>query len=412
MAVWQEVPLSRPEDYEALRAESRAAFESLDLNHDVTWLADSAARDCSIVVLAARREGRLVGLAPFEVHPSSLKFGLGDLAIARKRVQRFTLERSPLVSHDAGPDVLSACFDGLVKRLPSNGAVFLRGVPEGSDMHGLLTERHSPVRSAFHVLPHGPTYTRCRISWNGSFDTYLSTLSKVSRKDLRRTLTKAEQASPAWRLERYCGVEDVVPYLEAAGEVSAKTYQHRLLGEGVFNNDYHRTNLLMAARKGQFLGHVLFAGDQPAAFHLGYIAGSSFCMVNGGYDPAWAKSQVGILTFLMMLQDLERHRVPVTLLDYLYGGGAYKERTSNVKTQERHYYLIKRDFSGSALAVTMRTADAVSRSLGGFLERFQLKGFIKRHIRRIHAWRPANYKTFPFDIVPLTTATSPLLPLL
>lgn len=410
MGLWREEALASDEQIEAFAREARAAFPDLELGHDVAWQNMAKRSGRSLLVLAARQDGRLTGLAPFEVHPTSLRFGLGEMTFMRKRVQRFALERAPLVADGAGRDATAHCFDTLAARLPTNGAVFLRGVPEDSDLHPLLTKRGT-LKSAFHVVPHGPSYTRCRIAWDGNFETYLNTLGKVTRKDLRRTLKKAEGASPAFRLERYSEVGDVVPYLEIAAGVSAKTYQRQLLGEGVVNNDRQRTNLLNAAQTGRFLGHILFAGDEAVAFHLGYVDGSCFYMFDGGYDPAWAKSQVGMLTFLLVLQDLERHKVPVRTLDYLYGGGAYKERTSNLKTRERHYYLIKRGVRGAMLAAAMKSTDAMSRSVGAALDRLQLKALIKRFIRRATVWRPATYKSLPYDMLPMGMAASTFTPL-
>jgi hypothetical protein len=408
MAVWREEVLARPEQFDGLAREARAAFPDLELSHDVAWQHSSSRGDRTLMVLTAREGGRLVGLAPFEVHPTSLKFGVGEVTMMRKRVQRFALERAPLVT--GGDDLTTGCFAALAERLPVNGAVFLRGVPEESEAHTQLAKCGSALRKTFHVVPHGPAYTRCRIAWDGSFEAYLNSLGKVTRKDLRRTLKKAEGASPAFRLERYTSEGDVAAYLEIAAAVSAKTYQRRLLGEGVVNNDRQRANLLNAARTGRFLGHILFAGEEAIAFHLSYTDAARLYMIDGGYDPAWAKVQPGMLTFLFLLQDLERHNVPVTTLDYLYGGGAYKERTSNLKTRERHYYLIKRGLRGAMLASAMRSMDTVSSSLGALLERYQLKEFVKRQIRRATAWRPASYKSLPADLLPMGFAISAILP--
>jgi len=109
-------------------------------------------------------------------------------------------------------------------------------------------------------------------------------------------------------------------------------------------------------------------------------------MTEGGYDPKWAKAQIGMLTFLYILKDLEAHAVPVTVLDYLYGGGTFKERTSHLLTRERHYYLFKRTLSGAAVAAAMRMTAATSEQLGGLLESLHLKEWVKRQIRRVILW--------------------------
>ena len=220
--------------------------------------------------MTARKDGRLVGLAPLEVHPSRLRFGLGELIFARKRIQRFALEREPLVRDGFGTEGTDSFFEALAERLGNDAAVFLRGVPEDSGVHALLNDRKSRLRARFHVVPHGPFYPRCRIRWEGSFERYLDSLGKVSRKDLRRTLKKADaQFGAAHRLERFTTSTEVPRFLQLADRVSQKTYQRRLLGEGISDSEQYRAYLANAAASGKMLGHILFIDENPVAFHLG-----------------------------------------------------------------------------------------------------------------------------------------------
>lgn len=311
-----------------------------------------------------------------------LQFGIGELTLFEKPVVRFLLEAGPLVDGAAPEGAVGDCLVSLAEHLPSNAVVFLRGVAEETPLHRLLNEKRGRLRSAFHVVPHGPRYRRCRIAWDGSFERYLETLGKVTRKDLRRTLKKASSllgGEP--ELRRYREIGDVTAFVRDAAEVSANTYQDRL-GVGLSASDETLSTLEAAAEAGRFLGHVLFVGGRPAAFHLGFVHHQRFYMVNGGYDPRWTKAQLGILIFLKVLQDLEQERVPVTVLDYLHGEGAYKLRTSNTLSGERHYYLIKRDVRGALLAGALRMSDASSRAFGDFMERFGLKVRAKAFLRK------------------------------
>jgi Acetyltransferase (GNAT) domain len=412
---WQEEVLSSREAIEALARSARDSFSALDPSQDLTWLHARSNDERRLYVLSARRNGSLLGLAPFEIHPSTLRFGLGELTLARKRIRRFALEGAPAVA-DGSPETLSACFELLAARMPKAGGIFLRGVSEKSVLHPLLNEPGGPIHSWFHVIPHGPTYLRCRINWNGNFEDYLNSLGKVSRKDLRRTLRKAAASTSAFRLQRYCNEADVAPFLEIAARVSARTYQQQLLDEGIHNSEQEKKELLTAARMGRFLGHILFSDQEPIAFHLGAVHDTCFHMVDGGYDPDWAKMQVGILTFLLVLKDLEQHRTPVETLDYLYGGGTFKERTSNTTVPERHYYLFRRDAAGTALASAMFASDNLSRLIGEFLARYRLKEFVKRQIRRISSLSLRGRRLLQVDLgaTGLTTtwwatATSPFL---
>jgi CelD/BcsL family acetyltransferase involved in cellulose biosynthesis len=379
---WHVEELASPEK---LAAETRAAFPDLDLNHDVAWLsAQCEEPERSVLVLTARDGDRLMGLAPFEVHPSQIQFGIGELTVAKRRVLRFAIECEPLLAEAAPEDALVDCYRALAQCLPGNSAVFLRGVPEGSRTHALLNQRGGPLRSIYFVIPHGPRYLRCRIRWNGSFETYLQSLGKVTRKDLRRTLKKAEsEFGDKLRLERFESADASTVFVRLAAEVSDKTYQAKVLGLGISQDRGLRDRLRAAAHAGRFRGHILFLGDEPVSFHYGYVYRARFYMVDGGFDPRWSKSQLGILTFMLVLQDLEKQRDPVTVLDYLYGDGAYKRRTSNDLTPERHFYLIKKSVSGAILTAAMISFDTLSRGLGDAVGRLGYKDFIKRKFRRL-----------------------------
>ena len=138
--------------------QARTEFPHLDINQDIEWLsAICADGGTSVLVLSAWQGDRLLGLAPFQVHPSQLQFAFGELTLARKQVRRFALERHPLLSDSLPAEALIECFAALADRLPEDGAVFLRGVPESSTMHALLTERGGPLKALFHVVPHGPS---------------------------------------------------------------------------------------------------------------------------------------------------------------------------------------------------------------------------------------------------------------
>jgi CelD/BcsL family acetyltransferase involved in cellulose biosynthesis len=381
--VWREEALRDPARITALAQEARETFPHLDWHHDVVQLSERQ----DVLVMSARLGGRLVGLAALPAEMSYIRFGLNYLTVARKRVRRYALEREPLLCAEVRSEAMASFFEALATRLDDDAAFFLPGVPDGSLIHDLLSDCHGRISSKFHIVPQGPSYLRCRVRWNGDFEAYLESLGKATRKDLRRTLKKAEtQFGAAYRLERFTTVADVPRFQSLASDVAEKTYQRRLLAQGITNSEADRTELVRAARAGRLLGHVLFIADEPVAFHLGHIDGGCLSMTDGGYDPKWAKAQVGMLTYLLMLKDLEAHRVPVTILDYSYGGGVYKERTSHVKTPERHYYLIKRSMIGTAVATAMRTTDAASRGVGQMLERYRLKDWMRRQIRRLHEW--------------------------
>lgn len=392
MLRWEREDITTDLRTQKLAGEVAGRFPDLDLLHDVAWLSNTEShhKDRRVVALSARRDGQLIGFAPFVAKPARLQFGIGQLVFCSARVQRFVIEAGPLLDEGQSETTLGACFSSLNEHLSRDAVVFLRGVRDDTMLHYVLNDRDGVLRSVFHVVPFGASYKRCGIQWNGNLERYLDTLGKVSRKDLRRTLKKAPAVMGVEpTLKRYREVSDVAAFVRDAADVSRKTYQAKL-GYGLTASD--RADLDRAAETGRLLGHVLFRGESPVAFHLGFVHGQRFYMVNGGFDPAWAKAQLGIYTFLRVLQDLEAENVPVTLLDYLYGDHAYKVRTSNQRVCERHYYLMRRDARGALLAGALRAADASSRALGAVFERFGLKTRAKALLRSVVAGSKKAYE--------------------
>jgi len=381
---WRASEVASAGERRSLAELARASLPICKMSHDVDWLGVEADQPGHRLIVLVDREGdELLGIAPFHVHPSGLSFWIGEISVFSKKVERFAIEEGPLTRRQPARVAVDECFSALSGLLRPGNVVFLGGVSKDSDLQTLIDDETSALRRAFHVVPFGPEYLRCKIAWDGSFERYLASIGYTSRKDLRRTLKKFEKSDNLRvELRRYRSEDEVAAFLEDAIPVSDKTYQKQLLGIGLSDDDRLEVKLREAARKGYFLGHNLYLNGKAVAFHYGYNYNSTFYMIDGAYDPAWAKHQVGVVIFCEVLKDIEKHGDRITLMDYMYGGGTYKERSSNLKMPERHYYLIPRTLFGAVLAKSLILTDRFSRALGGFLERHGLKDRIKRLIRR------------------------------
>ena len=384
MVKWQVQAVDTPEARLALANESRALYPGLGLNQDVEWLGVLSDRPEQRMAVLADREGRdLRGLAAFHIHPSGLTFSLGEVVLFSLKVERFAIDAGPVTSRSPSQPAVDACFSALADMLESENVVFLGGVPKDSDLQAVIDDSSSALRKRFHVVPYGAEYLRCRVRWTGSYDEYLSSLSAKERSKLRRALRRfAEADGLTGEVRRFQHVGDVDGFMAAAVPVSAKTYQHRLLGLGLTDDSTAADEIREAAGRGWFLGHILYVNGEPTAFHYGFVFHKCFYMMAAGYDPAYAQNEVGNVLFLEVLKDIEKVGDEIDLMDNLYGGGIYKERTSNIKTPERHYYLIPKSLRGTVVAKSMVAMDEFSPALGALLEKYGVKDRIKRLIRR------------------------------
>ena len=387
VADWRIKDLETAAERAALAAESRILFPTLSLYQDVDWLGVASNKPNErLVALIDREDGVLQGLAAFHVHPTRLTFSLGELSLLSVSVQRYALDAEPLTRRSSARTATDACFSVLADTLTPKNVVFLGGVPKESALQELIDDPASALRRKFHVVPFGAEYLRCRVRWTGDYEAYLSSLSTKDRSKLRRALRRFGEAEHlTGEVRRFQQASDIEAFLAAAVPVSEKTYQHRLLGLGLTKDGASADEIREAAARGWFLGHILRVNGEPAAFHYGFVFSKCFFMIAAGYDPAYMQNEVGTVLFLEVLKDIEKVGDDIELMDNLYGGGIYKERSSNLKTPERHYYLIPKTFRGAILAKSMIATDRSSRALGDLLEKYGLKDRIKKLIRRTAA---------------------------
>ncbi|MDN5752160.1 MAG: GNAT family N-acetyltransferase [Nitrosospira sp.] len=319
------------------------------------------------------------GYAPFVVHQGALAYCFGETTVFRVPVLRYAMQEAPLCENQ---ELLAGLFEPLCKAVGKRGVAFFEGVRAGSPLAGLLTSPGSPVCNFFHVVPYGPAYTRRLIELpvGAQFEDYLRTLGSKTREDVRRTRKNfSVKAKKPVKMIRYTEPEQVNELAAAVALVSRKTYQYHLLGLGLENTPQHIAELRAAAAGCWLRAYVLWIGDNPVAFGLGYHDGHTYYGHHVGYDPDISKLQPGIYLHTEVMADLLADGI--CRFDFLAGDNLYKQRMSNRMREERHYYLIPRGWPGTIRARTLVTVNSLSETIGRWLDKSGLKERIKRLVR-------------------------------
>ena len=322
---------------------------------------------------------RPYGYAPFFVHPSALAYCLGEITIFHVPVRRYAIQGAPLCENGA---LLADLFRPLGEAVGKRGVVFFEGVPLGSLLAELLISADSPVSGLFHVVPYGPTYTRRLIELpvGAQFEDYLKTLGSKTREDVRRTRRNfGVKAGEPVKTVRYTAPEQADELGAALAQISRKTYQYHLLGLGLENTPEQIEQLRAQAADGWLRAYVVWIGDMPVAFGLGYRSGDTYYGHHVGYDPDISKLQPGIYLHTETMADLLADGI--RRFDFLPGDSLYKQRMSNKSREERHFYLIPRGWPGTAEAHALLAINHLSEAIGRALEKSGLKERIKRMVR-------------------------------
>jgi GNAT superfamily N-acetyltransferase len=183
-------------------------------------------------------------------------------------------------------------------------------------------------------------YTRSLVERRGTFEEYLDGFSAKSRKNIRRSVRKFEEAAAGgccWR--EYRTVEDVGPFHQLAATISERTYQTRLFNEGVACTEDVRRRLEKMAANDQLRGYVLFLGDEPVAFALCERRGNTLLYKTIGYAPEHRERSPGTVLLWYILQRFFAD-AEFGYLDFGEGEGFYKGFFSNLTLDcARVYYF-------------------------------------------------------------------------
>jgi hypothetical protein len=138
-------------------------------------------------------------------------------------------------------------------------------------------------------------YRRFYIKTDRTFDKYLERFRGKTLSTLRRKAKRVSgscQSTPP--LKVYTTEEEMREFIGIAGEISRKTFQYRLLNQGLQESDEYRNDFLVRADEKRIAGLILYAEDRPVAYNLCPIYGNGVMIYYyTGYDPDYATYSPG-----------------------------------------------------------------------------------------------------------------------
>jgi CelD/BcsL family acetyltransferase involved in cellulose biosynthesis len=229
-----------------------------------------------------------------------------------------------------------------------------------------------------------------RIELPGTFDDYLRALSKRSRKSLRRSVRRGEQAfGDRLSIRRLTRPDQLEAMLNDMEEVARKTYQ-RSLEVGFKHDRETRATKRLALRKGRLSSYVAYVDGAPVAFDNAKRYGDTLYVESGGYDPAYASHGFGTLLLLKQIeaacQDPSIRRI-----DFGFGDSSYKATYSNESWNEQSIRIFAPTLKGVGLNFLQTTLSAIHHTLSSVLKRL---GVFER-VRKLLRGQQSRGKTPP-----------------
>lgn len=306
-----------------------------------------------------------------------------------REVSRFDLLLGEFLLFSPKLDVVR--WDGHFTELDGNAPVDLHRlhVPE-SGMSALIPsypirERLPRFKVSRPFLRYVPTqYRHYYVELEGGdFDQYLNKFSSKSRYTLRKKVRKFEEFSGGtieWR--EFASADDILVFHKLARQISAKTYQERLLNAGLPEDDRFCRELVERARQGKVKGYLLFSRGRPIAYICCPLADGVLFYQYVGYDPEFREWSPGTLLQYVVLDRLFREG-RFRMFDFTAGEGAHKQFFATGSILCADIYLVRATIRNVAVVLSHSGFSAISHGFARATDKLGAKSALKRWFRNL-----------------------------
>lgn len=258
---------------------------------------------------------------------------------------------------------------------PATEAIIMRSHPVAGDM-----PRLSVLPDAIRYVP--SHYRRYWVDLQGEFEDYLKKFSSKSRNTLMRKIKKFAEFSGgevAW--QEYMDPDDMAEFHRLALEVSAKTYQERLLDCGLPGDAGFRDSMIRQAQQNQARGYILFHEKKPVAYIFCPVQDGVAIYEYVGHDPEFQRWSPGTVLQYFALESMFGNKKGITLFDFTEGEGPHKEFFSTHHKPCADIYYFRPVLRNRLLLALHAGMDSLSGTVVDLLERAGLKSYIKKLLR-------------------------------
>lgn len=226
------------------------------------------------------------------------------------------------------------------------------------------------------------TYQHFYTNLTGSFDDYLKSHTRDSRRNVQRRIRRFQEfCGGVLDVREYRREDEIDEFFALAGEVSGKTYQENLLHVGMPRDGDYLERLRDQGRRDAFRGHLLFHDGKPIAFTSARVEDDVVLGQFLGYDPAYAKWSPGMTLEYCRMERLFAEGV-YRLLDYGSGESHYKQFFSTDSVRCGDLYYFRPSLKTRAIVRLHSGCDRFSGGVGALLQKTGAKTGFKKLLRR------------------------------
>ena len=169
-------------------------------------------------------------------------------------------------------------------------------------------------------------YTRYYADLSGGFDAYMAGLSGNARQGAKRKAKKIAQVSGGdLDIRSYRTPAELEAFHDIARRIALRTYQEKLLGEGLSATPEFIRGMLTAAAADRVRAWLLFIAGEPAAYLYCPAHGDNLVYEYVGHDPAFNDLSPGAVLQVEAFRDLFDEG-KFARFDFTEGDGQHKRQ--------------------------------------------------------------------------------------
>lgn len=224
-------------------------------------------------------------------------------------------------------------------------------------------------------------YQRYYADLHGSFDRYVDGLSANARSTLRRKARKvAEVSGGDLDIRSFRTPDEIMAFHDVARRISIRTYQERLMGGGLPDDDVFIDAMLKLAAADRVRAWLLYIAGEPAAYLYCPVVGDTVRYDHVGHDPAFSDFSPGAVLHLEAMRDLfEEGRF--ARFDFTEGEGQHKRQLSTGSIECIDMLLLRASLANRLTTVALGSFDKATAAAKQATELLGLQR-VTRKLRR------------------------------
>ncbi len=225
-------------------------------------------------------------------------------------------------------------------------------------------------------------YTRFHTDLGGTFDDYLAKFSAKSRSTLRRKVRRFMELGEGCRMREFRRPDEMDEFLRLARQVSALTYQEKLLDAGIPGDREYLQGLVDLATADSVRAYILEMQGTPIAYLCCPAADGILSYGYLGYDPKHADLSPGTVLQYLVFESLYAERKFRTF-DFTEGQGEHKRFFGTSETLCADICYFPATPSARFWVGLHVGLDRMSGAAVRLLDRIGIKSRVKNFLRRI-----------------------------